>query len=452
MKRGVMTTVTVERLAPDGSGIAHSGDVEFVIPGALPGDELDVQIRRIKNGSALCRIDTVRSHGVLRIDPLCPHFTVCGGCKWQDVPYAVQCELKAAMIHEALAGFGGREVYPDAAVVASPDEYYYRNKMEFSFDAPPRLEGRVFAGLHEAGKFNRVFDVTGCRLQLPASNAILETLREIIARVGLTAYGLKSHKGLLRYCVVRDGKHTGDVMVNIVTSGDDFPAAGECVDALRNAVPELTTVLRTINRSRSAVATGEERKVLWGGGTITDRIGRREFVISPESFFQTNTRQAEKLYDTIGEFAGLTGTERVLDLYCGAGTIGLYLAENAGAVIGIELVGNAVRDARVNAEKNGVGNAEFYEGKVEDALDDSLGCFDVVICDPPRPGLHPKAFAPLLALKAPRIVYVSCNSKVLPCDLSSLIAGGYEIERVRAFDMSPHTPHVETVVALSRCK
>ncbi|MCD6307603.1 MAG: 23S rRNA (uracil(1939)-C(5))-methyltransferase RlmD [Candidatus Latescibacteria bacterium] len=449
MKRGETRKIAIEALSPDGGGSAVVDGREVLVKGALPGDTVEVRVLSVKRHTARVRLESVIEAGVGRIEPRCSHFDICGGCRWQDVPYDVQCSLKAGIIEAALAkapGIGAE--YGAVDIEPSPDIFFYRNKMEFTIDGPPRLEGRVLIGLHEAGKFDRVFDLDRCLLQSETSNSIVAWTRDFVREHGLSAYGLKSHEGLLRFLAVREGKTTGDTMVNLVTSGEPFPHAREFAEGLAADIPGVTTVLRSVNRSKASVATGGEKDILQGGGAIRETIGGRAFSVSPDSFFQTNSRQTVNLYSCIRDFCGLDGTQSLLDLYCGAGTIGIFLAEGARSVTGVELVENAVEDARRNAALNGATNCDFIAGKVEDVIDGSMGDFDVVVCDPPRAGIHPTAMNHLLRLRIPRLVYVSCNAGALPGDLEMLAMAGYRLKAARAFDMSPHTPHVETVAAL----
>ncbi len=450
MKRGETRRITIESLAPDGSGAAVVEGRKIGVKGALPGDTVDVTLLSVKRNKARVRLESLVEPGIERIAPACPHFDVCGGCRWQDVPCDVQLSLKAGLVSDAISKvpqFGGAG---EVTAVPSPDVFHYRNKMEFTIDGPPWLDGRVLVGLHEAGKFDRVFDVEDCRLQSEVSNRIVAWTREFIRERGLAAYGLKSHEGLLRFLVVREGKNNGGgVMVNLVTSGEPFPEEEDFAAGIVDAVPEVTTVLRTINRTKASVASGGEKRVLRGPGTITETIGGSTFVISPESFFQTNSRQTERLYDCIRDFCAPDPSRSLLDLYCGTGTIGIFLADDLHAVTGIEIVGSAVEDARRNAALNGVENCTFIAGKVEDTIDETMsGEFDTIICDPPRAGIHPRAMSHLLRMRIPRFIHVSCNVKALPADLESLAMAGYRLKAVRAFDMSPHTAHVETVALL----
>ena len=448
MKRGNLLRVSIERLAPDGTGYTEVEGRKLQVKGALPGDEVDVRILALKRHSARVKLESIMTPGVERIPAKCPHFSQCGGCQWQDVPYTMQCAMKAELVWWTLSNIPGIDPFEDVKIIPSPDEFFYRNKMEFSFDSPLNSQGEVMLGLHESGRFDRVFDLRNCFLQSEFSNRAVESTRAFVNDHRLTAYGLKSHSGLLRFLVVRDGKNTGELMIHLVTSGEDFTEKENFVDHIVRDIPHITTVVRSINRRTGSVAVGEECEILFGNGFIKERIGDFTFRISPDSFFQTNTCQAENLYETIKDFSGLTGTEHLLDLYSGTGTIGIYLAENARAVTGIEIAEIAVADARKNAEMNGIENISFLAGKVEKIIDESMGPFNVVICDPPRTGIHPKALARLLRMRIPRMVYVSCNLKAMPHDLEMLAMAGYRIKDVRVFDMSPHTPHVETVLLL----
>ena len=450
MKKGEKIRIKIDRLAPDGMGFAKVDGRSVLVKGALPGDEVDVFVKSLKRHSARVRLESIITGEVKRTKVKCHHFFQCGGCLWQDVQYDVQCRLKAHLVQEVLSRVQGIDTVKDIEIIPSPDIFYYRNKMEFSFDRPLSAE-RVMLGLHEHGRYDRVFDVTGCLLQSELSNKVVNVTRDFVLESGLSAYGLKSHIGLLRFLVVRDGKNTGELMVNLVTSGEDFRQEKEFCDYLLKEIPGITTVIRSINRGLGSVTTGEKREVLFGDGLLRERIGAFTFTISPDSFFQTNPGQAKNLYDTISEFSNLSGSEHLLDLYCGTGTIGIYLAGKAGKVTAVEMVEDAVTDAEKNAAINGINNIKFIAGKAEKIINEFMtprGEYDIVICDPPRAGIHPKVMNNLVHIRIPRMVYVSCNLKAIPGDLETMIMAGYRVRKVRAFDMSPHTPHIETVIYL----
>ncbi len=447
MKKGDSIRINIQGLTPDGSGFTEIEGRTVVVNGTLPGDEVDIRIMRLKRYSAVGSLESIVTAGVRRIDVKCPHFFQCGGCRWQDVPYDVQCSLKTQLVREALAAVGCNEMAEDIKIIPSPGVFYYRNKMEFSFDKPPGCKTAQL-GLHEYGRYDRVFDITDCYLQSELSNKVVSISRRYALEQGLSVYGLKSHTGLLRFLMVRDGKTTGGLMVNLVTSGEEFEQKEKFCHRLMSELPSITTVIRSINRGSGSTSVSEEREILFGYGTLRERVGNFYFTISPDSFFQPNTFQTKNLYDTIAEFCGLSGTEHLLDLYCGTGTIGIYLADRARKVTGIEVVEDAIRDAQSNAEINEVDNITFTAGRVEKLIHETMGTFDVVVCDPPRSGIHPKVMHHLVRMRIPRMVYVSCNVRVLPRDLEILMMAGYRIEQVRVFDMAPHTPHVETVILL----
>ncbi|MFC1693961.1 23S rRNA (uracil(1939)-C(5))-methyltransferase RlmD [Candidatus Latescibacterota bacterium] len=448
MNRGDIIRVRIEKLAPDGTGCAVVERKMLSVKGALPGDEVDIRVLGVKRHYARVRLESVVTPGIERIPAECPHFATCGGCLWQDVSYDIQCSMKKELVLRTLNSMTGCEPCESVEFVPSPDVFFYRNKMEFSFDSPPGSQDSIKLGLHEAGKFDRVFDLTACLLQSELSNRAVEVSRTFAVEKGLTVYGLKSHVGLLRFLAVRDAKNTGELMINLVTSGDEFPCAADFTGRIVRDIPGVTTVVRSINRMKGNVAVGQERDILYGDGFICERIGGFTFALSPDSFFQTNIRQTENLYETVKQFSGLTGTEHLLDLYCGTGTIGIYLAEGTKSVTGVEMVESGIDDARRNAELNGIGSITFVAGKVEKVIDEGMGRFDVVVCDPPRAGIHPKALSQLVRMRIPRMVYVSCNIKAMPHDLETLALAGYRIKKIRVFDMSPHTPHIETVVMM----
>lgn len=377
---------------------------------------------------------------------ICPHFGACGGCATQDQAYDRQLAHKETLVRTLTAPHAPEEFRP---IVPSPDVFYYRNKMEFAFgglkDAPPLL------GLRQKGKFDRIVDLSECRLLSPEAGALLAAVRGWAAAEKLPTYHLKSHKGLLRYVVVREGKNTGERMVALVTAEGEIPGAS-FLAALDAAGVRVDTAVWMVNAGLSDVAYGEARALWRGKGTIDDRLGDKTFRVSPRSFFQSNTRGAEKLYGLVGEFLG-EGADTLFDVYCGGGAIGLFLADRAKRVVGIESNPAAVDDARENAVVQGARHAVFH------ALDAATFAKDpawvaqwtapgaVAVMDPPRPGLQPDVRRLLLEHPVRRWVYVSCNPEALARDLSDL-QPLYAVKTVQPVDMFPHTPHVETVVRL----
>ena len=447
MKRGDIITVDISEIDSKGDGRGFVEEREVVVRRAVPGDRVEARIAKKRRGRLNADMVRLVDCAMERTEPVCAHFGLCGGCRWQDVHYADQLRIKEQMVRNALVGQGFADVeIPPAIAVDAP--FFYRNKMEFSFGSD--REGRVQLGLHVRGRFNRIFDVEECHLQSPLSNRIVGVVRSAANDMGLSAYNLKTHEGLLRFLVIRDAKNSGQTLVNLVVSSYPDEGVDQLVEHLIREVPELDSLVVTLHSGKAQVAKGEREFVISGGGAIEESCGGIRFDISPQSFFQTNSLQAERLYALIREWAG-NQLGRVLDLYCGTGSIGLHLAPLANEVVGIEVVEEAVADARINAERNGVHNCSFIAGAAEDVLNDvekQQGAFDLVVVDPPRPGLHRKVLDALGRMQAARLLYVSCNPQTLAENVLVLREYGYAIERVQPVDMFPQTPHCEVVCEL----
>lgn len=471
MKRGDEITLSVESFGAEGKSVARVDGFVVFVPGGIPGDTVSARVTRVSKNFAESRILTVLTPSPLRTTPRCSYYGTCGGCSWQHLSYAGQCEFKRQQVVDALeriGGFTGATVLP---TLGAENEYYYRNKMEFSFGvrwltaeelAQRTAQGQEttpadqFAlGLHIPRRFDRVLDLNECYLQSPESAAIVNAVRAFAKERELTIYSTFSHTGYLRNLVIRETRHTNERMVNIVTS-EERPAVMEAFRAmLLERFPSITTIVNNITDRKSQVALGDTEVVLHGPGWLTERIGKRTYRISANSFFQTNTLQAERLYDTVRTFADLKPHEAVFDLYSGTGTIALHVADDAATVIGVESVPSAVEDAHRNAEANGVTNCRFVLGDLKDRLLDrgteaELAVRpDVILCDPPRAGMHPKVIESIRALHPGRIVYVSCNPATQARDCKMLCEEGmYTLRESQPVDMFPHTTHVENVALL----
>jgi len=468
-KKGRELDVEIEKLAYGGQALSRVDGFVVFVDGALPGQRARVRISRKKRNHAEAQLLEVLRQTPDYREPFCEHFGVCGGCRWQDLAYERQLYWKRRHVLECLQHVEGvaEEVVSDA--VPSPQVTGYRNKMEYTFSdqrwlSPEEIAAqevvydRCFAlGLHVRGFFDRVFNVNRCHLPVPESMEILRFIREWCRESGLPAYSIRNHRGFWRFLVLRDGKRTGQMLAHLITG--DVPGGASAVDALaetlRARFPALSTVVHSVNTSRAQVAGGPVSRTCFGPGFIEERLEDLTFRISAHSFFQTNPLGAEALYRTVREFAGLTGVETVWDLYCGTGSIALFLARRARAVAGFEAVAEAVEDAYRNCALNGIENCRFRVGDLKDVIGQAsdapagLGRPDVVVTDPPRAGMHPKVTAALLQLAPRRIVAVSCNPSTLARDLS-LLQERYRIMEVRPFDLFPHTPHVECVVRLER--
>ena len=463
---GDVITLTADTAAFEGHAVARWNDFVVFVEGAVPGDTVTARVFKKKKQFANARVVEVVTPSPHRVAPVCEHFGVCGGCTWQSLDYGEQLRWKRQHVVDAFERIGGFRGLRVLDTLPSSDRYFYRNKMEYSFgekrwryhDEPtlPGTDEPLFAlGLHVPGRFDKILHVNACHLQSPASNRILEITRRLFLDAGVPAYSTRSHTGELRHLVIREGKRTGERMVFLVTTGGLDALMPRYAEVLRSD-PEaaVSTFVHGITERKSLVAIADRATVHFGDGVIRERLGDNTFTISPSSFFQTNTLQAERLYRTAGEYAGLREEDSVWDLYCGAGTIALFVAPRVQSVIGVELNPDAIRDAAANADTNGITNARFECADITAFLarasSDSVPTPDVLILDPPRAGLHPNVSAAVGKSGCGRVVYVSCNPSTCARDCAVLASHGYRIEEIAPVDMFPHTYHIECVVKLRR--
>jgi 23S rRNA (uracil1939-C5)-methyltransferase len=447
--RGEELELQVDSLAYGGNGVArHDGFVVFV-RSALPGDRVRARVTKVKRGFAEAVSIGVLEPGPARIDAPCRHFGSCGGCRFQNLAYDAQIAAKEAQVRDSLVRLGGFADPPVERIVPAASVFHYRNKLEYSFTTD---ESGPALGFHRAGRWDEVLPIDECLLTTELGNAIRLAVRDWAREEKLEAYDQEAGTGYLRHLVVREGRNTGQALVQLVTAAGEKFEAGYLVEVLRR-FPEVRSIHWAINDSPAEV-TNLPTKLLWGEEAIEERVLGLRFRVRPNAFMQTNTEMAETLYATAVDFAGLTGAETVYDLYCGTGTIGLALATKALTVWGVEISEESVACAIENAELNSIGNAAFFAGSVAQSLEElaeRAGSPDVVVVDPPRAGLAGKAVRRLGRLEAPRIVYVSCNPTTLASDIRSLCDDwGYELKRCRPIDMFPHTPHIESVNLLER--
>jgi 23S rRNA (uracil1939-C5)-methyltransferase len=462
--KGTVIDLRVEKLAFGGKAVARVDGFVVFLDHAVPGQTVKALITRKKRNYAEARVIETLSQSSEYRPPVCAHFGICGGCIWQDISYEAQLFWKRAHVAECLGHIAGAGEIEVAPVIASPETMHYRNKMEFTFsdrrwllaEELDREWGResLFAlGLHVRGLFDKVCNIDSCVLQSHDASAILREVRQWAVRSGLPAYSIRTHQGYWRFLVIREAKSTGQILIHIITSGN--PHSDRNVDGLsdhlRSTFPRVTTLVHSINDKKSQVAVGDSSRILFGPGFIEERLGELSFRISAHSFFQTNTLGAQKLYETVNRLAAFEGSEKVWDLYCGTGSIGLYIASRVRNVVGIELVEDAVLDARENCRVNNIGNCSFLAGDLKDVIGKAseMGRPDIVIVDPPRAGMHPKVVQTLLETLPARIVAVSCNPASLARD-AALLLGAYDIKEVQPIDLFPHTPHLECVVRFDR--
>lgn len=449
-RRGDILDLTIEDWGDKGKGIAHHGRVVVLTDRGLPGDQVRVQIlgrrRRFLHGA----VTAILSPSPDRIDPPCSHFGICGGCRLQDLAYPAQVDGKVQHLTEQIRRIGGVTDIPEIETVPCDPPFGYRNKMEFSFggSSGPGLE----LGLHPRDNFRRVFNLSECHLTDSRVPQIVEHVREFFRAGTEESYHPSVHTGFLRFLVVRVGVNTGDLLVNLVTADHPWARADAFGKLLQSNCPEATTALWTTNPSRANVATGSIQRIWFGPGHLHERLGPFEFEIAPTGFFQTNTRQAERLFARIVDWATAGRPVEILDLYSGAGAISLFLSRHTERVIGVEIHEDSVEAARRNAARNDVTNCEFLTGDALVLLREMAASHTlppVVVLDPPRAGLHPKAVQTLMETTPSRIVYVSCNPPAFARDLATL-SGLYNLTQLAAVDMFPHTPHIEAVACLDR--
>lgn len=465
----VFSTTGGSSLSGEGMCVARHENFVYFVVGAVPGDLVTAKVFKVKKNYAEARAIRIDRPSPLRTDPRCRHFGVCGGCKWQNADYEAQLKFKQQRVIDAFERIGGFSDFKVLPILGSQEIYFYRNKMEFSFsnqqwlESPPSLDSEIhtpnseiFLGLHVPQRYDKILNIEECHLQSPISNEILNRTRNFALEHKLSVYSSESESGYLRFLVVRESKRTGEVMVNIVTYENRPDVMKLYSEYMKQAVPQLTTIVNTVNSRKAQVAYGDQELVCFGAGFIRERIGQFTFDISAASFFQTNTAQAERLYEAAKVAAELKQDDLVYDLYSGTGTIAMFVSTVSREVVGVESSGSAIKDAERNAAQNGVRNCVFVEGDLKEKLTNDtawLGRYgkpDVVMTDPPRSGMHAKVCEELARLAPSRIVYVSCNPATQARDIKLLCQANYSLIQIQPVDMFPHTYHVENIAILHR--
>lgn len=449
VKKGDNIELKIAGLGSSGEGVGRYDGFTVFVHGALPEETVQAEIILVKKNYAIGKLIKIITASPDRVEPVCPVYAECGGCQLQHLSYSGQLRMKQQQVKDALTRIGhlDTEVLP---VIGCSNPWNYRNKMQFP--AASGAEGKISIGCYAAATHS-VIDTGSCMIQKEANNEVLTTVRKWMQRYSISAYDEKTGKGLVRHVMSRVGVHSGEVMAVLITSAYDIPHKKELVEWLTKYVPNLVSVVQNINKKPTNVVMGSKTRVLYGRTTITDSLGALSFNISAQSFFQVNSEQAEKLYNKALEYAALSGNETVVDVYCGTGTISLYLAKHAGKVYGIEIVAPAIEDAKKNAQDNNCSNAEFILGDAAEKLPQLLAEGvkpDVVVVDPPRAGCEQKVLKAIADVEPQRIVYVSCNPASLARDLAYLSECGYKTMAAQPVDMFPMTSHVETVCLLSK--
>ncbi len=462
----LLENVTITDCAAEGKSLARVDDMVVFVPYAAPGDVVDLQV--VKKKHHYCEAEVVRfvQKSARRAEPLCAHFGVCGGCKWQHLPYDAQLEMKERQVYDQLTRIGKVELPPFHHILGSRHTHHYRNKLEFGCcnrrwltreevaSGEPMTQPNA-VGFHITGAFDKILPIECCWLMDPLHNKIRNSIRDYAYSTGMTFFDLRAQRGLLRDIMIRNSA-TGEWMVLIQfhydEANDDIRAKG-LLQHIADRFPQVTSLLYVDNQKCNDTFGDLDIQVFKGLDHITEIMEGLRFKVGAKSFYQTNTEQAYELYSVARRLAGLTGHELVYDLYTGTGTIANFVAREARQVIGIEYVPEAIEDARENSRLNGIANTLFYAGDMKDVLSDDFiaahGRPDVVITDPPRAGMHPDVVSTILRAAPLRIVYVSCNPATQARDLS-LLDADYRVDAVQPVDMFPHTPHVENVVLLTR--
>lgn len=452
-RRGDTLSVSIDDLAFGGEGVGRVNGYVVFVRGGIPGDTLRVRLVEARSRFGRGVIEAIETPSPDRVDAPCAYFGRCGGCRLQHVAYPAQLAFKEKQVRDCLERIGGLPPFELRPILPAPEVLGYRNKMEFT--VAPSAAGPAL-GLHEAERYDSVLDIERCLLQSDVMNTLLAETRQALRARGLSVYETGADgegRGLLRFVTLREGRRTGQAMVNVVVSAPDVQVLAPVATEVHARVPATASVVLNVNDTKASVAVGTEEHLLLGRDTITERLDDVVFEISANSFFQTNTVQAERLFALVDDACALTGTETVIDLYSGTGAISLLLARKSRHVYGIELAAAAVADAVRNARANGIENCAFLAGEVRHALPELVRQGvkpDVVVADPPRAGFHPKALATLAALAPARLVYVSCNPATLARDVGDLVRQGYALEWVQPVDMFPQTPHIEAVARLRR--
>ncbi len=467
-KDALMENLEVISYAAGGKSLAKKDGKVIFIEGAVPGDVVDVRLTKNKKDWAEGAVKKFHQYSSDRVAPFCKHFGVCGGCKWQMLPYEKQAFYKQSEVEQHLRRIGKLEIPALQPIAAASETRYYRNKLEFTFSSKKYFTHEEMAalhlpegeriglpsipalGFHVPGAFDKVIDIDECFLQQEPSNGIRNQLRDFVLEKGFSFYDIRNHVGLMRNLMIRQCT-TGDLMVNVVFGEQDQAAIVEVMNFMKLSFPEITSLYYTVNTKFNDSIFDQSPVLFSGNPHAIEQLKQWKFKIGPKSFFQTNTRQAEQLYQITKDFAELSGDEVVYDLYCGTGSIGIFVSDQAKKIIGVELIEEAIDDARENASLNDISNALFFAGDVADVCKHDFfeqhGRPDVIITDPPRAGMHEKLIHQILYMEAPTVVYVSCNPATQARDLQ-LLGEKYDVTAVRPVDMFPHTHHIENVVQL----
>ena len=451
IKKNDKFVITIEDMSEDGAGIGKLDGYIWFVKDALIGDVIEASAMKMKKNYGFARLVRVLEPAPGRVEAKCPVARACGGCQMQELDYAEQLKFKEKKVYNHLKRIGGMEEIPMESIIGMEHPWRYRNKAQFPIGTGK--DGQPIAGFY-AGRTHSLIPVPelDCLLGCEENKELLRVILDFMKEFKISAYDENLHKGLVRHALLRKGFSSNELMVCLVINGNKLPHAEQFVERLLELPMNVASISLSVNKEKTNVIMGTEIINLYGPGYITDKIGNIEYRISPLSFYQVNPVQTERLYGTALEFADLSGGETVWDLYCGIGTISSFLAQKAGKVYGVEIIPEAIDDARANAERNGIKNVEFFVGKAEEVLPEQYEknqvYADVIVVDPPRKGCDSVCLDTILKMAPKKVVYVSCDSSTLARDVKYLCENGYEVKRVRPVDMFPMSGHVETVCRL----
>ncbi|MBN2894121.1 MAG: 23S rRNA (uracil(1939)-C(5))-methyltransferase RlmD [Bacteroidales bacterium] len=462
-KKKIINNLTITDIVPEGKGLGRKDDLVVFVKDVVPGDEVDVLIKRNKTAYKEGIAINFHKYSDLRVSAKCKHFDLCGGCKWQNITYDQQLAFKQKITQDAFDRIAKVPVGESFPIMGSDETYFYRNKLEYTFSTHRwltkeemengRPESAAGLGFHLPGMFDRILDIDECLLQSELSNKIRNEVRKYAIEQKLEFYNIRSHQGFLRNLIVRNSVSTGEYMVILVLGHEEEQKRVEMLNFMVEKFPEISSLHYIINEKLNDSYADLDAILHYGTDFITEKMGDLQFRIGPKSFFQTNSNQAKRLYDLALEFADLQGTETIYDLYTGTGTIALYASQKAKKVIGIEVIKEAIDDAKKNAELNNIFHAEFFVGDMKDTLTEEFitehGKPDVVLIDPPRAGVHADSLEVIKAANPEKIVYISCNPGTQARDVN-ILSDKYDVLKICPVDMFPHTFHVENVALLKR--
>ncbi|MCD6337231.1 MAG: 23S rRNA (uracil(1939)-C(5))-methyltransferase RlmD [Candidatus Marinimicrobia bacterium] len=462
IKKNALVELTIESIAFGAKGIARINDFVIFVRDALPGQKVKALIIKKKAAFAEAIIREIIEESPDHVDAPCPYFEDCGGCKFQNLNYQKQLDIKTEQVKDVFTHLAKIPDIPILPALAAPEQYAYRNKMDFSTGVSrwklkkndPGTADDFAIGLHAPGRFDKILDIDACLLQDDKRNEIFREIRNWALENNITLNNPREYIGFLRSVIIRKGEHSGEIMVNLVTRYEDENLTAPLVENITSKFPEVSSIVNNITDSKGDHSIGEREVLLFGNSVIHDSLGSLDYEISANAFFQTNTKGAEQLYNTIVDFAEFNPDMIVWDFYSGTGSISLYIANKVKQVIGFEVVKNAVENAKMNAKRNNVSHCQFFEANLDTFLQTNqeliakLDKPDLAIVDPPRAGLNPKFVKQLIALKPPSIIYVSCNPSTQARDIALFVEAGYNVEKIQPVDMFPHTAHIETVAKL----